>query len=223
VVNKEAPEEIQIKLQELAHKLESFGYSVRHTTETPLDDKIKARIKDHEVYLPWKNFNEVDSMYSNGNSQEAADLAAIFAPGYAGLKQGVQRFLARNARMVAGEDLRSPALFLVTWSEDGAESLGEKTFKTGNVGHPIAIAAAYKIPIFNFGKPNAEARISTYLGAQDGGHERSDSRHDDGHNGQHGGNNSGDRSGGNRPSGHHDDNDNFGRRSGNSDWDDGGF
>lgn len=79
------------------------------------------------------------------------------------MKLPVQAFLAKNVRLLYGDKLKSPALFMLCWSEDGAETLREKTNRTGSIGHAIQIAYSMRIPIFNLGKPDTEERLKRYL------------------------------------------------------------
>jgi hypothetical protein len=50
---------------------------------------------------------------------------------------------------VLGHDLRSPSRFVVCWTADGRA--------TGGTGQAIRIAEAYAVPVFNFGRTDADA------------------------------------------------------------------
>lgn len=165
--NREAPPHILQKFDELARMLEAKGYTARVGGFEGIEETVEKATTKHEVHLPFKDFNQKQSKYT-WNSERAFAIAKLFHPTFDTLKKGVQTFLAKNARLIMGDKMVSPALFLLTWTEDGAESMREKSSRTGFSGHPIAIAAAINIPIFNLGKPDAEQRLKLYLEAAHG-------------------------------------------------------
>lgn len=160
--NKEAPSEILAKFKLISAELAAQDYTVRTSSMGGPDDIFEAVNGKIELHLPWKGFNNKDSKFTF-NSPLALFIAKLFQPNFDTLKPFIQAFLAKNARLVLGKDLKSRAMFVMTWSEDGAETVIEKTSKTGNTGHVIAIANAMKVPVFNFGKPDAEKRLRAYL------------------------------------------------------------
>jgi hypothetical protein len=160
--NKEAPDHVLERMRAITGQLEQFGYTLRTGGMEGPDEIFETASKNPELYLPWKGFNNKESKHTF-NTKQSLDIAKLFHPTFEGLKPAIQAFLAKNARMVLGKDLKSPAMFIICWSEDGAENSKEKTAKTGNVGHVIAIASAMKIPVFNFGKPDAEQRLRSFL------------------------------------------------------------
>lgn len=168
--NRETPPDVLEAFKRLAVELESRGYTLRTGGMEGPEDAFEKACKKQEIHLPWKGFNDKESKYSFTTDQ-AKELAGKFQPGFDGLKPAMQVFLAKNARILMGKDLKSPCLFLITWSEDGAETLQERTARTGHTGHAIAMAATLKIPIFNFGKKDAEARLMQYLGNKADGQE----------------------------------------------------
>ena len=89
--------------------------------------------------------------------------AKTYHPTFDNLKPAVQAFLGKNARMVLGNKLNSNALFLLCWSEDGAELKKDVVARTGNIGHTILIANSIGIPVFNLGKEGTKERIHNYL------------------------------------------------------------
>lgn len=160
--NKEAPPNVLETMKRLASELSGFGYTLRTGALDGPDQAFEDGDPKCELYLPWRGFNNRESKLTF-NTPESLGTAKMFHTGFDGLKPAIQAFLAKNARMVLGKDMKSPAMFVICWSEDGAETQREKTQRTGNVGHVIAIANALKIPVFNLGKPDAEARLKTYL------------------------------------------------------------
>lgn len=160
--NNDVPPEILTKFDELAKWLESLDYTVRVGGMEGIEDRIEKLIGKKEVHLPWKGFNEKESRFTY-NSPRAFAIAKMFSPTFDTLKKGVQIFQAKNARLIMGDKMNSPALFLLCWTEDGAESLRERTGRTGFTGHPIAIASGVGIQIFNLAKPDAEQRLKFYV------------------------------------------------------------
>jgi len=161
--NDNPPPHVIDQINQIAKDLETRGYTLRtggmKGCEDVFEKAVAARV---EVHLPWRNFDNKDSKFT-WTPENAKLIAARFQPGYEGLKPVIQTFLAKNVRMIMGDKLKSPALFMVTWSEDGAETAREKTIKTGNAGHAILVAAELKIPVFNLGKQGAMERLFAYL------------------------------------------------------------
>lgn len=169
--NREAPPDVLNRLKELARDLEEFGYTLRVGGMDGPEDSAKQMVKDveyHVPFLPWKDFDKY-SVKSYFNTKEIQCLAKMFHPTYDGLKPAIQAFLSKNVRVLLGKDLKSPVRFVVGWSEDGAELSNERTARTGTFGHVVSIAAAMKIPVFNFGKPDAELRLRHFLEIPDNG------------------------------------------------------
>lgn len=159
VANNDAPAEILVKFQEIAHYLESKGYTLRTRGMEGADDAVEKTVQRIEVHLPWREFNGKQSKFTF-NTDRAFAIAKMFHPTFDTMKKGIQAFLASNARLVMGDKMVSPALFLICWTEDGAESIRSRTSRTGFAGHPIAIASALGIPVFNLSKPDAQQRLT---------------------------------------------------------------
>lgn len=160
--NRDTPPDVLETMKRIATKLNEIGYTLRSDGGDVPGNVLEAGEWRKEVHLPWKAFNEKTSTL-NYSQKEAYELAKLFHPAWDGLKPAIQAFMARNARVVLGKDLKSPVMFMVCWSQDGAETLSEKSSRTGNVGHPLAIAAALGVCIFNLAKPDAETRLLTFV------------------------------------------------------------
>lgn len=165
--NKEAPQNILDRFTEIARVLDQFGYTLRTGGFDGPEEYFEKGSSHLELHLPWKDFNKRDSKLTF-TSHEAMEIARKFHPTFDGLSPAIQKFLAKNVRTLLGKDLKSAVRFVICWSEDGAETIKEKSFKTGNIGHVLAIASAMRIPVFNFGKPDAEERLRKYLEIPDG-------------------------------------------------------
>lgn len=160
--NRETPHDVIERMRAVAIELERFNFILRTGGLDGVDEAMETAVKNPEIFLPWRNFNNKESKLTF-NTKQSMDIAKIFHPGFDTLKDSIKAFLAKNARMVLGNNLKSQAMFVICWSEDGAETGRERSPKTGNVGHVIAIANAMRIPVFNFGKPDAEQRLRNYL------------------------------------------------------------
>lgn len=170
--NREAPPDVLETMKRIVTLLEKNGYTMRSGGMDGPEDAVEKVATKKEIHLPWKDFNNKDSKFTF-TPNHAKEIAAKFQPGYDGLKPVIQTFLAKNVRMLMGKDLKGPALFMITWSEDGAETISEKTAKTGNAGHAVAIASTLRIPVFNLGKRDAESRLNSYLNFNHGKEEPS--------------------------------------------------
>lgn len=162
--NPNVPDEMVDNMKQLGDILAINRFTLRFTSGTNLDEALLKEFTEDkpEIYIPWKDFNNIESKFYF-NDKVAQHVAKMFNQNYDTLKPAVQAFLARNARMVLGEKIKSYALAVVIWSEDGAEDITEITFKTGNVGHIISLARSVHIPVFNLQKPDAAGRLIKYL------------------------------------------------------------
>lgn len=160
--NDDTPEEVLRKFRSISKYLETKGYTLRTGINSNTDNAFSYEIKNKEVYIPWKNFADSPSkLYFN--TQESIILALRYQPSLERAKDSAKAFCARNVRMVVGGNNKSHAKFMLTWTADGCETKRERTSTTGNVGLMIAIASDSGIPVFNFKKPDAEARFKSFL------------------------------------------------------------
>ena len=160
--NRETPPKILDQMKQLSQYLAKFNYTLRTGGFDGPEEAFESGADKLELHIPWKDFNKKESkLYFN--TKQSLAIARMFHPAFDGLKAPIQAFLAKNVRMLLGKDLKSPALFVICWSEDGAETNKEKTFKTGNMGHVLAIASSMKIPVFNLARPDAEQRLKKHL------------------------------------------------------------
>lgn len=160
--NRDTPEDVLSKMQELSKFLSQFGYTLRSSAMDGPPLAFESGTKDIELHLPWKDFNGRQSK-SYFNSDEIKTIAKLFQPTFDGLKPAIQAFLCTNVRLLLGKDLKSRAMFALIWSVDGAEKTSECTQTTGSMGHVIKVATAMKIPVFNLGRQDTEQRLKRYL------------------------------------------------------------
>lgn len=125
------------------------------------DKEFIAKLKELnyeklEIYIPWKNFNEIDSkFYYNGETSKL--LAAKYMPVYDKLPDAVKALLARNARLLFGEKNNSCVLSLITWSPDAASRIMDIGKNTGRSSHVIKMALSNHISVLNVQKEGADA------------------------------------------------------------------
>lgn len=79
----------------------------------------------------------------------AYGIAEQHHPAWERLGNFIRALHARNAHCVLGEDLRTPSLFTLCWTVDGAETAEETSRDTGGTGLGIRISAAYGVPVIN--------------------------------------------------------------------------
>jgi hypothetical protein len=159
--NKDMPESMKPCIQRIGKNLEKSGYILRTGGMDGLEDVIEKSVSKLELHLPWKDFDKKQSKLTF-TSEFVKGVAKMFHPTFDSLKPVIQTFLAKNVRLLLGKEGKSPALFLIVWTDDGAELSREVTFKTGNSGHAINIANAMRIPVFNLTRPDAERRLYEY-------------------------------------------------------------
>lgn len=162
--NTGAPDSVNQELKEVMGILEKNGYTVRTSAFDGLD-KIFIESNNKELILPWRDFAEKQSKLTF-TSEEAKFLARKYyndPSKFDALKDTVKTFLAKNVRLLCGQNLKSPAQFFITWTEDGCENPKERSNGTGFAIHPITIAHELRMPIFNFGKPGTKERLLKHL------------------------------------------------------------
>lgn len=162
--NPEPPLVIKDQFKAIAEKLKALNYTARVAGgNSEADDAARdAAGAKMEEYLPWKGFEGRESAFAFSDDS-SIEQACKFHPAAANMKDAAKKFLSRNLRMVQGKNLKSSVKFIVIWSDDGASKLSEKTFKTGNVGHMLSIAAGTKTPIFNLGKQGTFDALMAFL------------------------------------------------------------
>lgn len=160
--NQDFPDSLKPVLSRILKYLERAEYTMRCGGMDGIEDFAEKETTKHEIHLPWREFANKQSKFTF-TTDRAMAVAKKFFPAFDGLKPAAQKFLAKNVRVLMGNNVNSPALFLLCWTEDGVESIKDKTARTGFTGHPIAIASALGIPIFNLGKADAEQRLTFYI------------------------------------------------------------
>lgn len=98
-----------------------------------------------------KIYRASDATYA---SPRAIGVAMLHHPKWFGLSPYVKDLMVRNVMILLGPELDSPVDFILCWTQNGE--------KIGGTGHSLRIAAAYEIPVWNFGLQTKE-EISDFL------------------------------------------------------------
>lgn len=160
--NQNPPPEVLSRIESVVRRLNQLGFTARTGGFEGVEETVEKAAAKKEVHLPWRGFNDKESKFT-WTKERATSVARMFQPGFDALKKPVQTFLAKNARLILGDSMASPALFLIVWTEDGCNTSKRRNAQTGFSGHPIAIASALGIPIYNFQNPDDERRLNEYL------------------------------------------------------------
>lgn len=114
------------------------------------------------IYLPWATFNS--DLRTGGErhyvtsypSIEARKIAEQFHPAFHKLTAGGQALQARNTHQVLGADCKSPASFILCYTENASGG--------GGTGQALRIARAHDIEVFDLGDTNTRSRLEAWLG-----------------------------------------------------------
>ncbi|MGC3004898.1 hypothetical protein ACPF8X_42615, partial [Streptomyces sp. G35A] len=163
--NNNPPLDVVEKFKVLATKLSELKMTVRVAGGNSEADNAAKELAGEKVeeYLPFKGYEGRESPQNQWSDEASIEQACKFHPAADKMKDGAKKFLSRNLRMMQGKSLKSPVKFLIIWSEDGASTLAEKTFKTGAAGHFLSIAAGTKTPVFNLAKQGTYEKLMEFL------------------------------------------------------------
>lgn len=115
------------------------------------------------IYLPWPGFNGAPRSgdyafvdhYKEDAAEKAKEILLEIVPYYNNLKPSVQSLFKRNVYQVLGDDVKTPADFVICWTENGELKGGTRI--------AIMIANKFNIPVFNLAKPNALKELREFL------------------------------------------------------------
>jgi len=138
--SRSTPKEILDMMTKIAEGL-SRNYILRSGGADGADSAFEKGAGDKKIsYIPWPGFNGSKAEYIAVTSA-AMRMAGEFHPGWMYLSYPVKKLHARNCYQVLGEDLNTPAHFVVCWTPGGEE--------VGGTAQAIRIAKANGIKIFN--------------------------------------------------------------------------
>ena len=164
-VDREFPPEVKNSLYNISSKLIAKGITVRiNGDDKDFLQRVAALSDVHvEAYIPWKNFNNIESRHYF-NSATSKHLANKHFQGWEKIPDAVKAMLARNVRMIFGDKNNSITLCLITWSKDGAGRASEITKETGKSSFIIKVASSYGFPVVNIAKQTAENILEKTFG-----------------------------------------------------------
>lgn len=157
-VDREFPPEVKTSLYNIGSKLIAKGITIRiNGDDKDFIAKLQTLSDLHvEVYIPWRNFNEINSKHYF-NTPTSKDIATKHFQAWDRIPDTVKAMLARNVRMIFGDKNNSITLCLITWSQDGASRASEVTKNTGKASFIIKMANSYGFPVINIAKQTAES------------------------------------------------------------------
>jgi hypothetical protein len=152
--SRQTPTDIQHKMTEIAHRLNSMGYCLRSGGAGGADTAFELGANKKQIFLPWGGFNgrkENGKDYIVPPYNEA--LVELFHPKPLSLSEAGRKLMSRNSYQVLGLTLENPVDFVLCWTKDGKAS--------GGTGQAIRIAEHFKIPVFNL--KNGFDEFSSFL------------------------------------------------------------
>lgn len=157
-VNRDFPQEAKDKLYSMASRLINKNITVRFNGDDKdfYDHLSRLSDKHTEVFIPWRNFNDIESKHYYNTLTAKHIASSNFGMGWEKIPDGVKAMLARDVRMVFGDKNNSPSLCVITWSQDGANKVSEVNKETGRASFIIKMASSFGFPVLNLGKNNAE-------------------------------------------------------------------
>lgn len=143
---RKTPEPVLRKMRQAATFLAREGCILRSGgakgADSAFEDGCDAVGGKKEIFLPWKGFNGNPSKHY-GTTREARILASRFHPNWEVIGPAGRDFHGRNCYQILGQDLETPAKFVLCWTDQGRIE--------GGTGQALRMALHYEIPIFNFG------------------------------------------------------------------------
>ncbi len=158
VGSRSCPDLILGQIHLIAADLSNKGYILRSGgadgADLAFEKGSDSALGQKLIYLPWKNFNNNDSLL-NTVTKEAFDLASTIHPAWNRCSIGAKKLHARNCYQVLGYDLKTPSEFLICWAKNGEEVGGTRT--------AIILAKQNNIPVFNLAISGESDKIQLYV------------------------------------------------------------
>jgi len=131
--SRQTPLPVMDLMTEMARLLDARGFTLRSGGAIGADTAFERGATKKEIYLA-----------EQAISPEAFALAEIYHPAWHRCDQWARRLHARNCYQVLGRDLRTPARFVLCWTQGGTGR--------GGTGQAIRIARAHGVPVFDMGR-----------------------------------------------------------------------
>jgi hypothetical protein len=159
--SRKTPEEMRPIIQEIATRLDRMGAVLRSGGAKGADSMFEscASRRTREIFLP---DDSDDGIPFGSLSQDVQDAAMLMAKRYHPNWNALGRYgvlcMARNSLQIFGREMcvEDKVDFVVCWTPNGDDS-------SGGTSQALRIAKAYKIPIFNLGKPDALEKLNNFL------------------------------------------------------------
>lgn len=150
----------------VAEELAIEGFTLRCGRGGPPDTAFERGANraagQREIYLPWPGFDgRTDGIIAS--DQRANEVCRSLVPYWSDLSAHERFIECTAAHLVFGKDLRTPSLFLITWTTDGAEWDGAVSPETGRSAASIALCARLGIPVFNLKHEASELQLRALL------------------------------------------------------------
>lgn len=144
-----APKEVLDAFEYLGEMLADQGYILRSGGADGCDSAFEKGCKkvggEMEIFLPWKDFNNNDSiLYKYDNCDKAYEIAKRYHPNWDACSKAGKALLMRDGYQVLGMDLETPSSFIICWTKNGK---GE-----GGTGQALRIAKDLGIKVCDFGR-----------------------------------------------------------------------
>ena len=138
--SRETPDDVMIKMTEIAKKLSRLSYTLRSGAADGADTAFEDGAgSNKQIFLPWNNFNKrTEGIIPEFNE----DMVRKYHPKPDSLTVGGWLLMSRNTNQVLGQNFDDPVEFVLCWTKDGKAS--------GGTGQALRIAKDYNIPVFNF-------------------------------------------------------------------------
>lgn len=174
-LNKETPAEVIDRVKNLVSSLLKTRFSVRYKTvgeaaiDIPVFEAANAASLSYttiELIIPWKEFSMEFlpmSKHLTKVGYGAKRVTAAITEGWVGLKPAIKAFRGTETHLVLGKAGISPAVAIVTYSNDGAEKLESLTQETKFNKNVYRMAKMFNIPIFNLRDSDAVNRLERRL------------------------------------------------------------
>lgn len=155
------------EITSISKALRSDNYVVRSGGAKGADRAFQDAFGDNtEIYLPWDNFNGLnsyDGTHINAskldNFEKAKYIASMHCKHWDRLKDSHKVLHGRNAYQVLGFNLDSPSMVLICYAETVSVS-----HVKGGTNTAVQIALSHNVPVFNIYKECDLRRIKQILG-----------------------------------------------------------
>lgn len=154
---REAPADMLQLADMLADRLRAAGWVLRSGHAPGMDTAFEdAAGDDAEVFLPWPTYG-ADGIQARAildkPTREAFAIAEAHHPAWPRCTAQARRLHARNAHIVLGAALDSPATFGVCWFRGG-----------GGSAQTARIAEGAGVPVFNLADAGVLRRVEAFVG-----------------------------------------------------------